>query len=104
MKYEKYNAKGNIVFVYILDDLKYKEETVDDIIEEACRDYPIAGSREFVRNKVIEDYSKSIYDLIDGRDFLEQVDSECIMDYDGTLYDVFVDGYISNLGLCHKGL
>lgn len=28
----------------------------------------------------------------------------CFIDYDGTLADVFVDGCVSNLGLCHRGI
>lgn len=42
---------------------------------------------------------KNIYDLMDGMEFLTQVKSGCIMDRDGTLANVFVDGYDTNLGL-----
>ena len=45
-----------------------------------------------------------IYDLVDGEKFLEWVASGCIIDDDGSIANVFVDGYDSNLGLHHKGL
>lgn len=38
-------------------------------------------------------------DLIDGKEFLEDVRNKCIIDYDGSLEHIFVNGYESNLGL-----
>ena len=37
-----------------------------------------------------------------GSEFLSSVDSTCIIDDDGLLSEVLVDGFISNLGLSHK--
>lgn len=45
-----------------------------------------------------------IGDLMSGEEFYADVDDRCIMDYDGTMAYVWADGYITNLGLCHKGL
>ncbi len=39
-----------------------------------------------------------------GKDFYECVNDGGFIDYDGSLADVFVDGYASNLGLSHRGL
>lgn len=53
---------------------------------------------------------KSIYeiricgDLMTGKEFYEEVDCGGIIDYDGILGNVFVDGFESNLGLSHYGL
>ena len=47
---------------------------------------------------------KRIYDLLPGMDFYYAVDHGCFIDYDGTLDCIFVDGYLSNLGLSHKGI
>lgn len=49
-------------------------------------------------------FIKPIYHLMSGEDFFACVDEGCFIDYDGTLSEVFVDGYISNLGLKHKGI
>ena len=38
-------------------------------------------------------------DLFDGKEFLEDVRSKCIIDYDGSLGRIFINGYESNLGL-----
>ena len=36
-----------------------------------------------------------------GHDFFEDVDNRCIINNDGILGNVYVDGYKSNLGLYH---
>lgn len=43
-------------------------------------------------------------DLMSGKDFYDEADRRCIINYDGTLGYVFVNGYESNLGLLHEGL
>ena len=40
--------------------------------------------------------------LMNGKDFYDVVDKRCITDDDGILVDVYIDGYLSNLGLTHK--
>jgi hypothetical protein len=45
-----------------------------------------------------------IYDLMSGEEFLNDVDAGFFIDYDGTLAEVFIDGYLSNLGLNHQGI
>lgn len=83
---EKYKAKGIINFVF---------DNSDVVIEE----------REFnLYEKDLGWDEFDIYDLMTGEVFLEAVDAGCFIDYDGTLADVFVDGCVSNLGLCHRGI
>lgn len=83
---EKYKAKGVIDFVFDDFDVVIKEREFN-LYEKDL------GWDEF-----------DIYDLMTGEEFLEAVDAGCFIDYDGTLADVFVDGCVSNLGLCHKGI
>jgi hypothetical protein len=82
---DKYATKGGMIFVY--------SEENGLIIK--TRDYK-------------EDYEKffgmkTIYSLINGEEFIRDIESGCITDYDGEIAEVFVDGYISNLGLHHNG-
>ena len=48
-------------------------------------------------------FEKNIYHTFTGQEFGEMVDTGYIIDYDGILADVFVDGFVSNLGLFHNG-
>lgn len=43
-------------------------------------------------------------DIMSGKDFYEDVDCGGIIDYDGCIGEVYIDGYVSNLGLHHRGL
>lgn len=55
------------------------------------KDYPIWHDSEIL----------IIGDLMSGHDFFDEVDKESIINDDGMLGVVFVDDYVSNLGLCH---
>lgn len=80
---EQYKAKGTILFRLGVDGIEYQ------IYE-----------RDWFESK----FTKNIYDLFDGKEFLETVEGGCIIDYDGSIADVFVDGYVSNLGLATDNL
>lgn len=43
--------------------------------------------------------SRVIYDLIPGLDFLEAVLAGNLINYDGSISGIYIDGYISNVGL-----
>lgn len=83
---ETYKAKGEIRYFY-------SNANMVDIY----RDYEpwqvSTGVNEYL-----------ICDLIDGKDFLEGVRCGGFIDYDGSMVDVFVDGYKSNLGLYCGGI
>ena len=83
---EKYKAKGVIDFIFDGHDV-IMERRYFTIAEEDL------GWDEF-----------SIYNLMSGEEFLHDVDNGLLIDYDGSLAEVFVDGYISNLGLRHMGI
>jgi len=45
-----------------------------------------------------------VEDLIDGETFAEYVEDGCFIDYDGSISQIFVDDYKSNLGIWDKGI
>lgn len=78
---EKFKSKGNILFGYSKNNI-------------------LIAKMPYYEEKEIDIYG----DLMSGKEFYECVDSCCIMDDDGVIGYVFVDGYESNLGLSHSGL
>ena len=82
---QMYFPKGTITFGYIDDEIKFFIE-----------DYP-AEMKEMYAQFVCGD-------MMSGKDFYEVVDGGGIIDYDGMLGNVYVNGYQSNLGLFHGGL
>ena len=72
--------------IHALIDLRLLEKIEEDII-----------------NKMIEKkFNLFIYDLIPGLDFLEMVKNKSIINYDGVMDCILVNGYKTNLGLITK--
>jgi hypothetical protein len=50
---------------------------------------------------------QDIYNLFSGEEFANMIENGSIIDYDGSLANVFMDDFDSNLGICtnsfHKG-
>lgn len=91
---KKYEAKGRIDFVATVDDVKVAQRDKEWYRNE------FGSKDEDMFNFYWNDhFNKTIYDLMTGEEFLEEIRSGCITDYDGTVSTVFVDGHISNLGL-----
>lgn len=85
MDIEKYSPKGAIKFIYADDEIQYVAwEYSEDMLD--MYEVRICG------------------DMMSGKEFYECVDDGCIIDYDGCLGNVFVNGLKSNLGLFHKGM
>ena len=101
----QYNAKGCIEFSLGIDGIEYR---IYD------RGYYLRREKAYIRDdafceEVVEhmyrhNFTRDIYDLIGGKEFLENVQEGYFTDYDGTISDVFVDGYISNIGLATDNL
>ena len=101
----QYNAKGWIEFSLGIDGIEYR---IYD------RDYYLRREKAYIRDdafceEVVEhmyrhNFTRDIYDLIGGKEFLKNVQEGYFTDYDGTIADVFVDGYISNIGLATDNL
>lgn len=87
-----YITKGRLDFVATVDDIKV-----------ALRDkewYRKNWNFDSTFEMMWEDrFIRDIYNLIPGEEFLAATKSGCITNYDGRVVDVFIDGYISNLGL-----
>jgi hypothetical protein len=81
-----YTAKGQMWF-------SYKDKNIETCVQDF-------DSFE----KDMNEKHYPIYDLMSGEDFYRCVDGGGFIDYDGSLAEVFVDGYSSNLGLRHRGL
>lgn len=110
-----YKAKGYMTFGLCLDEegyiLKYRLYKLEDILDDRMKwlsDIPnlpdYDNILENLREEVQLDNTYEIYYLMDGMEFLNAVLDGSIMDYDGTLSDIFIDGYKSNLGLATEGL
>ena len=48
-------------------------------------------------------YEKNIYDLVTAKKFLRDIRDYSIIDSDGSIADIYVDGYLSNLCLHENG-
>lgn len=59
---------------------------------------------EEFQSAIHNQFSANVYHLISGKEFLDYVNSGCLIDYDGEINCIYVDGYKSNLGLICGGL
>ena len=80
-----YKPKGYLEFAYIDKEIKTRFYEYHEF------------EKEFFSIKITGD-------LVSGEEFYDWVDHGSIIDYDGFLSHVFIDGCRSNLGLTHKGL
>lgn len=89
---KKFNDKGTMLFVLNGDfELLTATKNVEDELEK----YSDEVKKEFYERY----HTHKIYDMYSGKEFVEMVENGCITDNGGTLVNVFVDGYNSNLGL-----
>lgn len=103
MQDKKYKASGIIEFALGKDGIVSREISIEEI---ALDMYPDKESKEFRECKrFIENksFTKTVYNIMDGMRFLQNVESGGITDYDGHIAGVYVDNKISNLGLAHEG-
>lgn len=89
----KYKSKGLLLFAYGKEgELYTRELTVETL-----------AKLQHVKSEDMQElcytYNIDEKDLIDGKEFLEDVRNKCIIDYDGSLEHIFVNGFESNLGL-----
>lgn len=102
---KKYKSKGQMLFRLSTDGIQTqvfdKKYYIDEYLQftsntEMCS--------EMVAGLYNSTFTYPIYALFDGKEFLDDVKSGCIMDYDGSIAQVFVDGYTANLGLATDNL
>jgi hypothetical protein len=102
---EQYKAKGYIEFCLGANGAQYRIYDRDHYLKQEKRHmHDEAFCQEVVDHMYRHNFTKNIYDLLPGDEFLKEVQAGCITDYDGSIADVFVDGYISNLGLATDNL
>ena len=103
--YYKYTSNGLCEFYY--GTLQFGDKKTKPCLKYAVhnREYYynfFKGNNDMVEANYEINFTYSIYDLIPGKEFLQYVKDGLFMDYDGSIAQVFVDGYTSNLGLkCH---
>lgn len=69
-------------------------------IEEIKKDINNYTNDSMITNNIIKSkIVKPLYDVLSGLSFLKSVKEKYISNNDGTVIDIFVDGYISNIGL-----
>ncbi len=102
---KEYKAKGYINFAYSPDGLIYQEMTRDFLLEERTKYYDPEDTIVKVIEEDIDDHlTFPVYSLMSGKKFLKDVKAGCFIDYDGTLSDIFVNGFKSNIGLACEGI
>ncbi len=69
------------------------------IIKNTIKDELPFNDANFEKFYTDKQHTHVVYDLLSGKEFLNQVESGCIRDEDGIITNIFVDKYNSNLGL-----
>lgn len=90
---------GERLYRYTEDGIEYQDITVEDLL----KDYEGLSFDvlEPLRSKL------SIIDtthLMNGSDFAHDVDAGCLIDYDGYVKNVFINGFKTNIRLSHNGI
>lgn len=101
---QEYKAKGYLNFVMVSDGGTYKYAefilTKEEALSEITNYSADLGYKKAMEEMIDDKFTSVIdFDLISGIDFLNDVLSGCISNYDGFINRIYVDGYISNLGL-----
>ena len=105
MDTNKYKAKGTALFRLGPDGIEMSIYDRDNYFKHESQYFSDVNECNAVVDQIYNwQLTKSIYGLFDGKDFLKMVQDGCIIDYDGYIADVFVDGYESNLGLATDNL
>ena len=104
----KYEARGYLIFILDTNGICpiiYDKDYYINLFTKRKIGNTNKEIEEIVREQIFEnDLTNRIYDKIDGKDFLQMVYNGSLIDYDGTLCAIYVDGYKSNLGLNEAGI
>lgn len=103
---KNYVAKGKMWFCMMKDeegDYCYATttESIDDLMEHKKKYEDNPEHLKAIRELYERTYTKEVDDLIEGNEFLEMVNEKGIMNDDGFINMIYVDGFESNLGLVH---
>jgi hypothetical protein len=100
----KYKAKGQILFRLGPDGIETQIYDRDYYMQHYGQYFSPSDAELFIDHKFNTEFTPNIYDIFDGKEFLSGVQDGYIIDDDGHIADIFVDGYISNLGLSTDNL
>lgn len=78
--------KGVMTFAYIKGKMQYTTYEYDDL------------------DRQMNSHKADIYDLMSGEEFVDCVECGGFIDYDGTLAEIYVDDYVTNLGISDYGI
>lgn len=102
---EKYNAKGRKLLRLSQDGMEVQTFDYNYYLDYQHRYHKdLNMCHELVKMYYEWNFDIDVYDLFDGKKFLELVKDGCIMDDDGHVANVFIDGFDSNLGLATDNL
>lgn len=100
-----YNAKGQRLFRYGRDGVEIQTYDYSYYLNYQHKYHKdLDMCHKLVKMKYEYDFNFDVYDLFNGKQFLELVESGCITDSDGRIVNVFIDGFDSNLGLAIDNL
>lgn len=100
----KYKAKGQMLFRLGPEGIETQIYDRDVYVQDYTQYFSEDSANSLVNYKFDTEFSPRIYGLFNGKDFLSHVQDGYIIDDDGHIADIFVDGYISNLGLSTDNL
>jgi hypothetical protein len=98
MTKDKFQAKGKMIFRYTNSGIQTQLYDRDYYLKQHDNN---SNYVDFIYDT---HFNRTTYDLMTGKGFYKDVDDTSLIDYDGSIADIFVDGYLSNLGLAHKGM
>lgn len=100
MSEEKFKSKGSITF-FIDDegDISFIQRTIKQMAAEAGH----MTDKNYIEFLQDTTFAYPIYDMMNINEFIECLEDGGITNYDGSIANIFVDGYKSNLGLCIDG-
>lgn len=96
-----FEALGSMIFCYTEEGIQYCIRSIVEDIPSHVSDEEKENYIQFIKE---QNYQHWIADIMEGSEFLDIVKCGGFIDYDGTLSEVYVDGYISNLGLFHEDI
>lgn len=97
-------AAGRKIFCYNGEIILMQEQCADEILKSFDKDFATRDEdmQKFAYRMC--ELEANIYNMMSGKDFLKSVQDHYFIDYDGSLCNIFVDGYMTNLGLAEEGI
>lgn len=101
-----FESKGIATFYFGKNGIEvaFKDKEKDELADFLRSQLPLEITEDAIKTELDNKYKYELYDLMDGKEFIEDIKNKCLMDYDGFVVNVFVNGYESNLGLHHSTL